>query len=886
MTMPHEVRVSPVTVEHLRRPLGVGTTRPRLSWTVSTTAPDWVQSAYEVEVGDDTGRRWTSTGRVDSADSVLVAWPSVDLVSGQVCPVRVRVWGVDGSVSPWSGPTIVEAGPLGAADWRAHAVGPPMELHRPPPGPGLLVRRAFTLGPAVVRARLHVTAHGLYEVHLNGHAVDDPVLTPGWTSYGHRLRYHTNDVTTLLLDGDNAIGAMLADGWYRGRLGFRGGRTHVYGDRLALVAQLEVTYADGSTQTVVTDEAWTCHTGPVTSVGLYEGERFDARREPAGWSTAGFDDRHWLPCDVVAYERAALVAPTGPPVRRISTLRPVTIGPSRSGRSIVDFGQNIAGRLRIRLRGREGDTVTLRHAEVLQDGELATGPLRAASQHDEYTLGGDAEGEVWEPRFTIHGFRYAEVTGWPGAPADGDIEAVVCHSDMRRTGWFDCSNDLLNRFHDNVVWSMRGNFVDIPTDCPQRDERLGWTGDIQVFGPTASFLYDCAGLLVSWLDDLAAEQRQWGTVPHYVPWLPLTFPLVPAAAWGDVAVLLPWVLYQRYGDAGVLRRQYRSMTAWVDQITALTGEGSLWDTGFQFGDWLDPAAPADRPGQARTDPYLIATGYHAHSTQVLAEIAAVLDEVEDHRRYTARAAAVRQAFADEFVTSSGRLSSDTQAAYALALQFDLLPKPEQRDRAGRRLAELVAEGGHRIGTGFVGTPLLCDALTAAGEVDTAYGLLLQTRAPSWLYPVTVGATTIWERWDSLLPDGRINPSGMTSFNHYALGAVADWMHRTVAGLSPGAPGYRHIRVAPRPGGGLTHASAQHDTPYGRAAVAWTRDGHRFELSVTVPPGARAQVELPEAAAISIEVGSGNHVFGCDIRPADQDPLPVEPLNVHVDTRHD
>jgi alpha-L-rhamnosidase len=875
MTTAHEVRVTSLTCEHLPEPLGIGFRRPRLSWVVATPAINWVQSSYEIDVSG------SSTGRVESAESVLVAWPGSDLTSRERRSVRVRVWGSDETASDWSDPLDVEAGLLTTDDWTAEAASVPATWYRPPPGPAYHLRRSFHAQDLVVQARLYATAQGLFELYLNGQIVGDSLLTPGWTSYGHRLRYFTYDVTGLLRPGDNAIGATLADGWYRGRLGFRGGLTQVYGDRLALIAQLELTYADGTRQEICTDGDWTCHRGPVRSAGLYEGEQYDARDELMGWSMASHDFDDWTPVEVLEHDPSRLVAPSGPPVRPIETVQPHTIERRPGGSFIVDFGQNLSGRLRIRPQGQRGHTVTLRHAEVLDRGDLATRPLRGAAQEDQYTIGGGDRTEVWEPRFTIHGFRYAQLDGWAARPADGDVVAVVCHTDLRRTGWFECSDPLLNRLHENVVWSMRGNFVDLPTDCPQRDERLGWTGDIQVFAPTASFLYDCAGMLTSWLEDLAAEQRQFGTVPHYVPWLPLVFSLEPAAAWGDAAVIVPWVLYQRFGDLDLLRRQYQSMTAWVDQIIEIVGDNLLWDKGFQFGDWLDPAAPPDLPGAALTDRYLVATAYHAYTTQLLAEIAAVLDEVDDHRRYTAHAAAVRQAFADEFLAPSGRLSSDTQTAYALALQFDLLPKPEQRERAGRRLAELVAQGSHRIGTGFVGTPLICDALTAAGEIDTAYRLLLQTRHPSWLYPVTMGATTIWERWDSLLPDSSVNPGGMTSFNHYALGAVADWLHRTVAGLAPAAPGYRLIRVAPLPGGGLTHARAEHDTPYGRATVAWTRVGTQFNLTVTVPPGVHAQVELPEPEAVPIEVGSGTHHFTCGVRAAADDPTAAEPTNVHL-----
>ncbi|TYB71091.1 Bacterial alpha-L-rhamnosidase [Nonomuraea sp. PA05] len=848
------LNVTAPAFEHHTDPLGVGESAPRLSWTVTTDTAGWAQAGYEIELGDG-----TATGLVESAESVLVPWPGAPLGSRERRGARVRVHGADGSVSDWSPWSHVETGLLDPADWRASAAAPSLELLGVPDGPALLLRRDFPLRGPLAKARLYVTAHGVFEAELNGRVVGDEVLAPGWTSYRNRLRYRTHDVTGLLREGANTLGATLADGWYRGRIGFLGGKTDIYGDRTALIAQLEITYEDGTRDLIATDEHWRCATGPVTSAGLYDGEKHDARLHPAGWSQPGFDDSAWLPAEALAHDPALLVAPTGPPVRRTGTVSPVEVLTGPSGETILDFGQNLVGRLRIRVQGPAGHTVTLRHAEVLENGALAIRPLRDAAALDQYTLRGDAEPEVYEPRFTTHGFRYAQLDGWPGAFDPADVVAVVCHTDMRPIGTFECSDPLLNRLHDNVVWSMRGNYVDLPTDCPQRDERLGWTGDIQVFAPAAAFLYDCAGPLSSWLADLAAEQAEVGTVPHYVPWVPLVFDVSPTAAWGDAAVLVPWVLYQRTGDLGLLGSQYASMTAWVDQVGALT-RGHLWDRGFQFGDWLDPAAPPDDPGKARTDHALVATAYHAWTARVVAETAALLGHDADAARYAELAERVRGAFRREFVTPSGRLACDTQTAYALALTVDLLDGPEQRERAGRRLVELVAADDHRIGTGFVGTPLICDALCSVGAYDTAYKLLTQRACPSWLYPVTMGATTIWERWDSMLPDGSVNPGEMTSFNHYALGAVADWMHRTVAGLAPAEPGYRKLLVRPRPGGGLTHARATHLTPYGEAEVAWRLDGERLSVTVRVPHNTTAVVDLPGEPAV--EAGPGQHVFHC------------------------
>ena len=851
------VAIAALSFEHRRETLGIGLPQPRLSWVVETGRRDWLQAGYEIEaVGLDGGVRG-QTGLVRSDQSVLVPWPFAPLQSRERLAVRVRVEGADGSTSAWSALAPVEAGLLDPADWSAQFVTPGWDEDTSRAQPAPLLRREFQVRAGLAQARLYVTALGVYEAQINGQAVGDHVLDPGWTSYDYRLRYQTFDVTGLLRAGGNTLGAILADGWYRGRLGFGGGRRNIYGNRLALLAQLEIRYADGTLERIVTDESWRAATGPILASSIYDGETYDARLERPGWSAPGYDDAAWSPVVALARDLSTLVAPAGPPVRRIETVAPVSISTSPSGRTLVDFGQNLVGRLRLTVRGEAGATITLRHAEVLEDGELGTRPLRMAAATDHYTLrGGDVE--TWEPRFTFHGFRYAEVEGWPGELQAEDLRAVVCHSDMERTGWFDCSDPLIDRLHENVVWSMRGNFLDLPTDCPQRDERLGWTGDIAAFAPTAAFLYDSAGFLQSWLADLGAEQQaEGGVVPIVVPNI-LDRPPFPAAAWGDAATIVPWVLYQRFGDAGILADQFASMRAWVDVVAASAGEHHLWDTGFQFGDWLDPAAPPDRPAQARTPPSLVATAYFARSAELVGQAAQVLGRAEDAARYGGLAAAVRAAFAAEYITPAGRLLRDSTTAYALALSFALLPEETQRRHAGRRLAELARASGYHISTGFVGTPLICDALCSVGEGDAAYRLLLQRDCPSWLYPVTMGATTIWERWDSMLPDGAINPGEMTSFNHYALGAVADWLQRTVGGLAPAAPGYRRLEMRPRPGGGLTRARARHQTPYGPAECAWRIEQGQIVVEAVVPANTRAQVMLPGREDSVGEVGSGTY----------------------------
>jgi len=546
-----------------------------------------------------------------------------------------------------------------------------------------------------------------------------------------------------------------------------------------------------------------------------------------------------------------------PPVRRHEEVPVRQVLTSPSGATVLDFGQNLVGWLRLRATGPVGTTITLRHAEVLEDGELGVRPLRFAAATDTWVLAGTGEVEEFSPRFTYHGFRYAEVAGWPGELDPADVRAVVVHSDMVRTGHLTTGDTLLDQLHSNVVWGMRGNFLSLPTDCPQRDERLGWTGDIQVFAPTASYLFDTTAFLGSWLRDLAADQaRRGGVVPFVVP-SPLVFPSPAAAAWGDAATLVPTTLWQRYADRAVLERQYPSMRAWVEVERALAGDDDLWTGGFQFGDWLDPAAPPENPAAARTDPDLVASAYFYRSTVALAQAAALLGHDDDARTYATLADRIGAAFRDAFVTPSGRMVSDAQTAYAVALTFGLIPDPVTSERVAARLAELVRAFGYRIGTGFVGTPLILDALTSSGHAETAYRLLQQTECPSWLYSVTMGATTVWERWDSMLPDGSINPGEMTSFNHYALGAVADWMHRSIGGIAPGSRGYAMVDVAPVPGGRVRQATASLDTGYGLVEVAWTWQGGTFRLDVRVPPNSRARVTLPGESA-TVEVGSGRH----------------------------
>ena len=849
--------------EHLDRPLGIGTPRPRLSWTPSGGRS--AVSGYEVEASAEDGRTWRE--RFGPDETVLVPWVGPDLGSRERRSVRVRAVGEGGRLSPWSDPASVEAGLLDRRDWEAQFVGVPDVQGAMP-----VLRRSFTVGEVPTRARLYAAFHGIGVILINGRPVGDEVLAPGWHSYSHRLITSTHDVTELVRPGRNVLEVRLGDGWYRGHVGFFRQR-ELYGSDLGVLAQLELTNPDRAVSRIATDASWWWRPGPTLAADIQDGEAHDARLEPDPWDTFPEDPSvsGWQPVSPLSTDLGLLEAPVDPPVRRTGELRPERIFRAASGETIVDFGQNLAGWVRLQVQGPEGTEIILRHAEVLENGELAVEPLRLAEATDRYTLRGDGP-ESWEPSFTYHGFRYVGVSGWPGELTEDAITAVVVHSDMRRTGWFTTSHPELARLHENVVWSMRGNFVSIPTDCPQRDERLGWTGDIAVFAPTAAYLYDCVGMLQSWLRDLALEQHPNGLVPWFVPDVPFPdhapdnplFRLVHTAVWGDAAVLVPFAVYEASGDVEILDRQYESMTRWVDGVEALAGPTRVWDQGFQYGDWLDPTAPHDDAAKGATDPALVATAYFTNSARLVARAAGLLGRREDERRFESLAGEIVAAFRRRFLLGDGRLTSDSQTAYSIALQLNLVREGDERRAAQDRLIQLVRENGHRIGTGFVGTPLILDALTDAGAIDDAYALLLQTELPSWLYAVRRGATTIWERWDSLLPDGTVNPSGMTSFNHYAFGAVAAWLHSTVGGLSSLAPGWRRLRIAPRPHPFLSDAATSHETPFGLASVSWRLADGTLTVEATVPPGTTALVDMHGLPPF--EVGPGNHQFEKDWAP--------------------
>lgn len=719
-----------------------------------------------------------------------------------------------------------------------------------------LLRTTFDLDTGhgkVTSAVLRATALGIVEARLDGVPVSPDVLAPGWTAYEQRLRYTEWDVLELVRP-TNTLVLAVGNGWYRGRMGWLGMKS-VYGDERAAAAELVVTFDDGHRQTVVTDAGWQAAPSGIVEDDWYDGQVTDARLLMPAEAHLAPDDA-WGQARVVDFDASVLEPYIGPPVRRQEEIAPTVVGRDQEGRLLLDFRQNLVGWCRIRVRGAEGTELVVRHAEVLEDGGLSVRPLRSAKAVDRFVLsGGD---DVLEPTFTFHGFQYASIEGWTGTDEEAveAVRAVVIGSVLDRTGHFTCSDADLNQLHQNVVWGMRGNFVEVPTDCPQRDERMGYIGDLAAFAPTAAYLFDVRDFMRDWLRDLSLEQEKaGGFVPIVVPDVlkyqtgmyevpeGVVIKPAPMALYHDGAVWIPWALYEQYGDLRILDEQRTSVAAYVRFIEDTINEDGTLTEGFQLGDWLDPAAPPEDPGAARADKEVLATACMYRSVDLSARMARALGDDEEADRRAAVAARIRQGFTTRYVGADGHIRSDAPTVYALAIAFGLVSDAQLR-AAGDRLAKLVADGGYVIATGFVGTPFILHALSISGHTDTAYRLLTQKECPSWLYQVSKGATTIWERWDAIRPDGSVNPGEMTSFNHYAFGSVADWMHRVVAGLSPLEPGYRRVLFAPRPGGGLSSAGARVRTPHGQARLAWTLDGDRIRVEIEVPEGTEGVLSLP------------------------------------------
>ncbi|HUR12846.1 MAG TPA: family 78 glycoside hydrolase catalytic domain [Flavitalea sp.] len=842
-----QVKVVNLLCENKPDPIGIDELKPRLSWQLEGPGKNISQTAYEVRVAvrsEDLTRgnqlTWSS-GKIPTDQSVQISYGGSALKSDTKYYWQVRVWDNNLKISEWSTPATWQMGLLQPSDWKAKWITQGFAedtINRPSP----LLRKQFALSKKILSATAYITSHGLYEAHINNQRVGDAYLTPGWTNYNKRLQYQVYDVTNMVTAGTNAIGVSLGSGWFRGNLAW-GGTKNIYGKELALLFQLIVRYTDGTAENILSDESWKSTYGPIVSSEIYHGEVYDARAEKKGWITAGFNDSEWKPVRVIDLPKNTLIATWNEPIRKHEQFKPVKIFRTPAGEQVVDFGQNLVGWVQLKVRGTAGDRIRIYHAEVLdKKGNFYTDNLRAAKQQDEYILSGEKE-DVLEPHFTFQGFRYIKLENFPGELKAENLTAIALYSDMKPSGTLTTSHPLLNQLQHNIQWGQKGNFLDVPTDCPQRDERLGWTGDAQVFSRTAAYNMNVNNFFAKWLRDVAADQEPNGSVPFVVPNV-----LGPgaggSAGWADVATIIPWNMWLAYGDKKILSDQFESMKAWVGFMEK-NSTSDLWNKGFHFGDWLFYRPDDDNDGRsAITDKYLIAQCFYAHSTQLVINAAEVLGKDADVHYYTGLLQRIKSAFLKEYVTGSGRLVSSSQTAYVLALQFDMLPL-EMRAQAAERLVKNIENYNNHLTTGFLGTPYLCHVLTRFGYSDVAYKLLLQETYPSWLYPVKMGATTIWERWDGQKPDSTFQTPNMNSFNHYAYGAIGDWMYRVVAGIDTdsSAVGYKKIIIHPHIGGGLTEVKASLNTYYGMIRSEWSVQGDGINLVVEIPANTTAKIYM-------------------------------------------
>ncbi len=839
------LKVYDLKVEQLNNPIGLDLTQPRFSWKLESSMHNTMQTAYEILVATqpdfkDKNIVWKSKQSTDQ--SVYIKYNGNPLTSDTRYYWRVTIWDNHGNFILSGDKAYWHTGLFSLTDWKAKWITaadtiPSSVYSYPSP----VFRKEFTLLKDVISATLYITSKGLYEAQLNGKKVGEDYLTPGWTSYKKRIQYQVYDVSSSIKKGNNAIGVTLGKGWYLGELGWVN-HSGLYGKELAVIGQLMITFKDGSKQMINTDDTWRSSTGPILNSEIYHGEIYDARKEIKGWAEPGYLAQGWSSAKIQAAGVSELIGTYNEPVRKREVIKPIKYIVTPEGDHVLDFGQNMVGWVKVKAKGAAGSTISITHAEVLDKfGNFYIENLRHAKQANIYTLSGLGE-EVFEPHFTFQGFRYIKIEGYPGPITLDQFEGIALYSDMKRIGTFECSNPLVNQLQHNIQWGQRGNFVDVPTDCPQRDERLGWTGDAQAFARTAAYNFGVQNFFAKWLQDLAADQNPNGGVPFVIP-----NALNPGAAsstgWADAATIIPWNMYEIYGDTAILARQYPSMKMWVKYMVD-SSVNNLWNRGFHFGDWLFFSMADDRDGKsAVTDKYLIAQCFYAHSVQLMKQTAQVLGLPQDVAYYNTLLNNVKAAFNKEYVTGSGRMISNTQTAYVLALNFDMLPEI-YRQEAANRLAQNIKSYNYHITTGFLGTPYICHVLSRFGYSDVAYKLLLQDTYPSWLYPVKMGATTIWERWDGIKPDSTFQTASMNSFNHYAYGAIGDWMYRVVCGIEIAAPGYKKSIIAPVLTDQLTYAKSSTVTPYGQILSGWERSNVTLKLNVEIPGNTESTIVFP------------------------------------------
>ena len=866
------LKISNLTCEYSQSLLGTDELYPRFSWIIHADGRNISQKAMHLEVATNISfnERKMNTGWQSTNHSIHVEYSGTELIPSTRYFFRVRIRDNRGEESEWSNTSWFETGLLTYKNWKADFISPEEEI-KPETSKGCILKKDFFLKKKISSARIYATALGLYELFLNGNKIGENTLAPGWTNYNKRLLYQTYDVTSLLIPGSNSLECGLGCGWYKGDLASWLGLRNVYGKRNALSLQILLHYEDGEKEWILTNRNWKSRLSPVIYSEIYHGETYDANIEKITF----LKGIQWTGVDLIKQDKSVIYAQDGPLTTPQGILQVQKVIRTPSGALVLDFGQNMTGRIRFKVRGKSGDRVILKHAEVLNSkGEFYTANLRLAKQRIEYILSGREE-ELYEPHFTFQGFRYVLVEEYPGIPDPADFQAVVLHSIMDRIGSFKCSNKLVNQLHHNIHWGMKGNFLDIPTDCPQRDERLGWTGDAQVFISTASYLARTAPFFRKWLRDLKSEQLNNGGIPHVIPNVMKSIPIDTqeehlktthsATGWADAAVICPWEIYRAFGDCRILGEQYETMKAWIGYIYKEAENGLIWNSGFHFGDWL--ALDAKKGSYFGATPNdLIATAFYANSVEIMSKTAAILNKSKDQEEYNMLHNKIIEAFQNRFYTPSGRISAPTQTAHILALMFNLVPKKYRKETA-KSLVKLIEENDYHITTGFLGTPYICRVLSDIGQSDIAYKLLLQEDYPSWLYSIKKGATTIWEHWDGIKPNGTMWSSNMNSFNHYAYGAIGHWLYETIGGIQshPTEGGYKKIILKPRPGGGLTNAEVKYQTPYGELYLKWKIVNNIIEITVKIPHNTEAILYLPkieneEQAKKELHLGSGEYLY--------------------------
>jgi len=857
------LKLKTLTCEYREFLLGTDHSRPRFSWKITSDRNHTMQEFYQIQVSlsekrFDNPLIW-DTGKYKSEQSIHISYTGPDLKPKTRYYYRVRVWDNYGCESEWSSFHWFETGLMSSDNWQAKWITPDPNFFELDSKPITVFRKPFMIEKKVLSARIYATSAGIYDLYLNNQKIGDDLFAPGWSSYKHRHQYQTYDITDMISAGEFVIGAMVADGWYKGELTWLSKR-NIYGKERALLLQLHIVFEDGTEEVVVTDSTWKASTGPILLSEFYEGETYDARLEIRDYLNE--DNSVWKKATICDLPFNQLVAQENWPTKVTEIITPIAVINTPNGETVLDMGQNMVGRVRMNVNIPSGEKVVLYHAEVLdKEGNFYTGNLRKAKQKVEYISNGN--GPVsYAAHFTFQGFRYVKVEGIDTLSEQELLNSFVgevIHTDMPRTGFFESSNELVNKLYNNILWGQRGNFVDVPTDCPQRDERLGWTGDAQIFIRTAAYNYQVAPFFTKWVRDLKSDQTANGTVPFVIPdvledyisgmWGDYNY---TSSAWGDAVTICPWTIYRTFGDERLLEEQYESMKTWVDYIRAQGANPYLWNTGFHFGDWLALDAEEDSYFGA-TPEQLVATAYYAYSTRIVRDAAQVLHIEEDVRKYDQLLSGIIQEFERTFISTDGKMKANTQTAHILPLVFNLIGG-KVREQVAADLNQLIKENNYHLSTGFVGTPYLCIALSENGYHETAIRLLLQESYPSWLFSVIQGATTIWEHWDGIKQDGSFWSDDMNSYNHYAYGAIGEWLYRYVAGIDLEEAGYRKIKIQPHISDyGLSSAKASLESPYGTILCSWERKEEITNINVEIPVNSKAEILLKDISKDKLTV---------------------------------